>query len=155
MVDYNKLMKLTIKRFDKTLPLPHYEEKGAACFDFTIRSEVTFKPMEIKLVPLNVAIKVPDGYALLVFARSSTPLRKGLIVPHGAGIVDPFYCGDNDEILIELMNKTETDVTVKRGEFLAQGMVIKVEEIDWQETETMGSVGKNGYQLLEKDEREK
>lgn len=148
-------MKLTIKRFDKTLPLPNYEENGAVCFDFVVREKVEFEPNEIKLVPLNVAIKVPIGYALLVFSRSSTPLRKGLIVPHGAGIIDPFYCGDKDEIMIEFMNKTDKNVEITKGEFLAQGMLIKVEGVEWEEIETMESKGNGGYVLMDKDEREK
>lgn len=137
-------MDITVKRFDKELPLPDYEP-GAACFDFTCRETVTLAPREIKLVPTNIAVKVPEGYALMVYARNSTPMRKGLVLANSVGIVDPFYCGDQDEVLIEFLNILDKPVTVNRGDTLAQGMFVQVEPVSWSEVDTMGEPGRGGY----------
>jgi len=139
-------MKIKIKRTDPSLPLP-LQKEGAACFDFVCRETTTIKPNEIKLVPSNTVVKVPKGYALLIFARSSTPLRKGLVLANGIGVVDPFFCGDKDEIVFEFLNVTDEDVVVERGETLAQGMVIKHESVEWEEIEKMGEKGKGGYSV--------
>jgi len=138
-------MNIPIKRFDKNFDLPSATE-GAACFDLICRETVTIPPHKIKSVPQNVALKVPDGHALLLFSRSSTPLRKGLMLANGVGVVDPFYCGDNDENLAFFLNITDEPVTVEAGDRVVQGMIIKTEPVTWQEVESMNSDGHGGYQ---------
>jgi len=137
-------MKLKIKRIDKSLPLPSHD-KGASCFDFVCRKSVKIKPKEIALVPTNSVIKIPEGYTLLVFSRSSTPLKKGLILANSVGVLDSFYCGDKDEIMLMFYNITKKSVIVNRGEHLAQGMVVEHEEIIWDEVEKMPEKGRGGY----------
>jgi len=138
-------MNIKIKRFDKNFDLPAPEE-GAACFDFVCRETVTIPPHQIKPVPQNVALRVPEGYALLLFSRSSTPLRKGLMLANGVGVVDPFYCGDKDENLAFLHNITDKPVTVEAGDKIVQGMIIKTEAVSWDEVDSMNHKGHDGYQ---------
>lgn len=144
-------IKLQIKRFDNTVPLPAYEKRKyrPACFDLVISEDELISAKTIGLVKLNVAIKIPEGYALMLYPRSSTPLKKGLIAPHSVGIGNAFYCGDNDEYVYEFYNITDTDVLVKKGEILVQGMVIKPEEVEFEEVEMMGEGGAGGYAPVE------
>ena len=143
-------MNIRIKRFDKKFPLPQRQhpedQRPAAAVDFICRETVTIPPRSIGPVPQNVAVHVPDGYALLIFARSSTAMRKGLMLSNGVGILDPFYCGDNDELLAFMYNITDKPVTVEAGDRIVQGMFIKPSEISWDEVETMNGAGHNGYQ---------
>jgi dUTP pyrophosphatase len=141
-------MNIPVKRFDATYPLPS-GTAGAACFDLVCRETVTIPPGQIKAVPQNIALKVPDGYVLLLFSRSSTPLRKGLMIANSVGVVDPFYCGDSDENLAFLYNFTNAPVTVEAGDRLVQGMIIKTEPVEWQEVESMQSDGHGGYQHMD------
>lgn len=140
-------MKLKIKRIDKSLPLPTYEIGGAG-FDFICRKTVKIQPKEIKLVPTNSIIKLPKGYSIFIFSRSSTPLRKGLILANGVGVLDSFYCGDKDEIMLEFLNITNQEVTIKKGEILAQGVLIKHETVRWQEVKKMNNKGRGGYSVV-------
>ncbi|MCL5090838.1 MAG: dUTP diphosphatase [Patescibacteria group bacterium] len=137
-------MKIPVKRFDKTLPLPQYDH-GAACFDLLCREDSSILPREIKLISTNIAIQIPQGYALLIFVRSSTPMKKGLILANSVGIVDPFYQGDKDEVLIEFMNIRDEAVEIKKGEKLAQAMLIKSESVEWDEKEEFNEKGVGGY----------
>lgn len=137
-------MNIRIKRFDKSFQLPK-PEKNAACFDFVCRETVIIPPHQIKAVPQNVALQVPDGYALLLFSRSSTPLRKGLMLANGVGVVDPFYSGDDDENLAFFLNVTDEPVTIEAGDKVVQGMIIKTEAVTWDEVDTMGEIGHGGY----------
>ena len=132
-------MKAKIKRIDASLPLPVYHTKGSVGFDIVCREDTVVKPKEIALVPGNVVVKVPEGYMLLVALRSSTPRKYGLIKPHGVGILDNDYCGDEDEIKIQVYNFTDWDVVVKRGDRIAQGVFVKVEKFEWEEVDMMGS----------------
>lgn len=137
-------MQLRIKRFDSTLPLPQGEPRAAG-LDLTCRESMTVPPHEVRLVPSNVAIEIPDGYFLLLTSRSSTPFRKGLMLANGAGIIDPFFCGDKDELQIMLFNFTDAPVQVERGEQLAQVTLMKYEQVSWQEIDTFGTDGRGGY----------
>jgi dUTP pyrophosphatase len=137
-------MQVTVKRIDKQLPLPVYETKGAAGFDFVARTDVTIEPKAIQLVPGNIVIAIPQGYMLAVFSRSSTPKKKGVMLPHGVGVIDSDYCGPTDEIWIQVMNFTDSPVTIKRGEKIAQGVLLPVEQAEWQEVEEMTAPSRGG-----------
>lgn len=137
-------MKIRIKRFNKTLPLPE-AEPDAAGFDLFCRETVTIKPRSVALVPVNNAIAVPKNHFLLLAVRSSTPLKKGLMLANGIGIVDPFYCGDKDEIKVQLFNYTDAPVAVREGEALTQGLLVKHEAVEWEEVQSLGTDGHGGY----------
>jgi dUTP pyrophosphatase len=131
-------MKARIKRIDKTLPLPVYQTNGSVGFDIYAREETRIKPKEIVLIPGNIIVETPPGYMLLIALRSSTPRKKGLIKPHGIGIVDNDYCGDNDEVKVQVYNITDKEVVVEKAERIAQGIFVKVEKFSWEETDSMG-----------------
>ena len=132
-------MQVKIKRIDPDLPLPRPETDGAAGFDLITREDTTVEPGKFGLVPANVIVEVPRGYALIVAARSSTPKRTGLVLPHGIGIIDSDYRGDDDEIKVQVWNATDAPVTVARGDRIAQGILLKIEPVSWLvETETFG-----------------
>src|ERR1700730_4117622 len=90
--------RVRIRRLDPDLPLPAYASPGAVGFDLYCRVDTTVHAGEIGLVPTGIIVATPPGYVLLVMSRSSTPRRKGLLVPHGAGVIDQDYSGDGDEI---------------------------------------------------------
>src|SRR6185295_8740414 len=104
--------------------VPAYQSAGAAGFDLASSVEMVVKPGEVTLVPTGLVIEVPEGHLLGVFARSSTPLRRGLMVANGVGVVDPDYCGPKDEIKIEVFNFTSSRVKIARGDRLAQGIIL-------------------------------
>src|SRR6266550_2172442 len=138
-----KDMKIRIKRFNKKFPLPQAEE-GAACFDLICRESVTIPPGKIKAVAQNIAVKIPADYALLLFSRSSTSHKVGLMLANGVGVTDPFYCGDKDENFAFLLNITDKAVIVKAGDKIVQGMIIKTEQVSWQEVDAMNEEGHGG-----------
>jgi len=81
---------------------------------------------------------------LLVTLRSSTPRRKGLLVPHGVGIIDQDYCGEGDEIMLQVYNFLDEAVTVQRGERIAQGMFVPIMQVNWNEVDEVGK-GRVGF----------
>jgi dUTP pyrophosphatase len=142
-------MKVQIQRIDPALELPQYHTAGAAAFDFVTREKTVVAPRAIGLVPGNVIVKVPDGYALLVLPRSSLPRKKGLICPHSIGLIDQDYHGPKDEIFVQVQNITDLPVTVERGDRIAQGLFVKIEraeftEVDGHGAETRGGFGSTG-----------
>ena len=127
-------MKVKINLVDKTLPMPSYQTNGSVAFDLYAREDAIIKSREIKLIPANVIIQVPEGFMLLIASRSSLPLKKGLVLANSVGILDQDYCGPEDEIKLQLLNITGRDAVIKRGERLAQGILVKIEKAELEQT---------------------
>ena len=129
------MLPVRIRRLDSTVPLPAYQTPGAAGFDLAANADVTIPAGTIALVPTGLVIQVPQGHFLGIFARSSTPLKKGLMVANGVGVIDQDYCGPADEVKIQVLNFTAAPVQVSKGDRLAQGLFLPVARAEWQETE--------------------
>ena len=138
-------MRLKITRLDPTIPLPTYGTDEAAGFDLAAASDMTIGPGQIALVRTGLIIEVPTGHFLAIFARSSTPLKRGLVVPNGVGVVDPDYSGPDDEVMIQVLNFTKADVVVRRGDRLAQGIVLPAPRVMWNEVEEIREVTRGGF----------
>lgn len=138
-------MKVRIKRIDNELPLPSYETDGACGFDFITRETTTIAPKSIGLVPTNCIIEVPKGYVLLVVPRSSTPKKKGLLIPHGMGVIDNDFHGPEDEIWFQAYNFTDQDVIVERGERVAQGLLVPITIVDFEDVNEMKKESRGGF----------
>lgn len=134
-----------IKRIDHELPLPQYETKGSVGFDLIARETTVIGPKEIGRIPSNVIVEVPEGYALFIAPRSSTPVKKGLMFPHSIGIIDQDYCGNDDEILIQVCNFNNKEVIVERGEKIAQGLFVKCDQLGWDEVAEMDNETRGGF----------
>jgi dUTP pyrophosphatase len=133
-----QLLQIAIKRIETDLPLPTYATSGSVGFDLLCRKETEIAPRTVELIPGNVIVRIPAGYMLLLTMRSSTPLRKGLLIPNGVGVIDQDYCGEGDELKVQVFNFREEAVTVTRGERIAQGIFIPVMRILWDEVDEMG-----------------
>ncbi len=141
-------MKVLIKRFDKSLPLPEYKTSGAAAFDLCARQDTLIPAHKVVLVPLNIAIQLPADHWALLSARSSLH-KMGLMVANGIGVGDYDYRGDNDEYMAALLNFTDQEVMVKKGERVVQMIIMSRERVDFEEldkfeTEDRGGFGSTG-----------
>jgi dUTP pyrophosphatase len=137
-------MRVRIHRLSPSVPLPRYESDEAAAFDLAASEDTTILPGQVALVPTGLVIEVPAGMFLGVFARSSTPLRRGLMVANGVGVVDPDYCGPDDEVKIALLNFTAHPVQISAGDRLAQGILLPSARVEWDETAT-GKTSRGGF----------
>src|SRR6476659_7728901 len=144
-IAYAAAMRLKIKRLDSTVPLPTYATEEAAGFDLAASQDVRLAPGQIALVPTGLVIEVPSGHFLAIFARSSTPLKRGLMVANGVGVIDPDYSGPADEVMIHVLNVTETPVEVRRGDRIAQGIVLQSPRVTWQEVTGIREVTRGGF----------
>ncbi len=136
-------MQVKIKRIDKSLPLPEYHTGGAVAFDLYSRVDAVIPAKGLDRLPTNVIIATPTGYMLEIKDRSSTLKKKGLLV--STGFIDVDYCGEDDEILLQVFNLTDIEVKVEKGERLGQGVFVKIEIAEWAETDTMDSNSRGGF----------
>jgi dUTP pyrophosphatase len=138
-------MQLKIKRLQHAVGLPEPATGGAAGFDLAAATDMEIPPRSIRLVGTGLVIAVPSGHFLGIFARSSTPLKRGLMVANGVGIIDSDYCGPEDEIKIQVFNITDAPVKVSRGDRLAQGILLPAPPIEWDEVDEIARPSRGGF----------
>ena len=138
-------MRLRIKRLQPEISLPEPATGGAAGFDLAAAADIEIPARSIRLVGTGLVIAVPDGHFLGIFARSSTPLKRGLMVANGVGIIDSDYCGPDDEIKIQVLNITDAPVKVARGDRLAQGIVLPCPRVEWDEVVDISQPSRGGF----------
>ena len=134
-----------ITRLTPSVPLPRYETEGSAAFDLAAATPMIIEPGKVALVPTGLVIEVPNGWFLGIFARSSTPLKRGLMVANGVGVVDQDYCGPADEVKIAVLNFTTAPIHVAAGDRIAQGMLLPVNRVTWEEIEVVRSESRGGF----------
>jgi dUTP pyrophosphatase len=123
-----------IARIHPEARVPRYESDLAAAFDLASVADVTVEPGRVALIPTGLVVQVPVRMFLGIFARSSTPVKRGLMVANGVGVIDPDYCGPDDEVKIAVMNFGDAPVTVQAGDRIAQGIFLQAPRVHWVES---------------------
>ncbi|UQS85033.1 dUTP diphosphatase [Apilactobacillus apisilvae] len=103
------------------------------------------------LVPTGIKVHMQPNEVLIIANRSSGPLKRGMILPNGIGVIDSDYYNNNNnegEIFVQLMNFGITDREIKKGERIGQGIFMPFLTVDNEEnngktrTGGFGSSGK-------------
>lgn len=104
---------------NRDLSLPSYETSGSAGMDIcaAVTSVETINPGEIKLLPTNISVAIPDGYEIQVRPRSGLAVKYGITLINSPGTIDSDYRG---EIKIGLINHGLDTFSVCRGDRIAQ-----------------------------------
>lgn len=128
------------------LPLPAYKTKGSAGLDLHANSQedITLKPMERKLIPTGIHIELLEGYEAQIRARSGLAIKHGISLVNGIGTIDSDYRG---EIQVILVNLGEHDFTIKKGDRIAQMVIVRYEQVELEEVDLLvDSIrGKGGF----------
>lgn len=139
-------MKVRMRRVDSSLPLPTYQTAGAAAFDIYSREDVVIKPRELYRIPSNLIIETPKTHYLMITLRSSTPKKySGLVVPHGVGIIDSDYRGAEDEVLVQVLNTSDTVIKIPRGDRFAQGTFVRIDRAHFVDNARIRGVSRGGF----------
>lgn len=127
--------------------MPFYATSGSAGMDLTacIDEEITLKPLERRLVPTGIAIKLPNaGYGAFIFARSGLATKKGITLSNCVGVVDSDYTG---EIKVGLVNLSNEEYILTPGERIAQLVVIPVAHVNFSVSDELENTerGSGGF----------
>jgi dUTP pyrophosphatase len=139
------MTEVLIQRLDPELAIPAYAHPGDAGADLVASTDVTLKPGERALVGTGIAIALQDGYAAFVHPRSGLAAKHGVSIVNAPGTVDAGYRGEIKVCLVNL--DTAAEVTLKRGDRIAQLVIQRVEKARFVEVERLpGSArGDGGY----------
>lgn len=136
---------VTIKRLDKSLPLPSYAYEGDAGLDILSAQDLTLQPGERALVSTGMAIGLPDGYAGFMQPRSGLAIRSGLSIVNTPGLIDSHYRGELKVILIN--TDAHTPIAIHHGDRIAQLVIQPVPTVRLHEVEELDQTdrGANGF----------
>ena len=137
---------MQIKIINKSPFLPKYKTEGSAGVDLyaNIKSQEVLKPLERILVPTGISVSIPSGYEGQVRPRSGLALKHGITLANAVGTIDSDYRGEIKVILINLSNE---DFIIKRGDRIAQLVFTKYEKVNFIEVDSLNSTerGTGGF----------
>ena len=138
------MVNIKIKYFDKDIEKLKYIDGKSDWIDLRASEDVEFKKGEFKLIPLGVAMELPNGYEAHVVPRSSTFKNFGLIMTNSEGIIDNTYCGDND--MWKFPAIAMRDTVVHKNDRICQFRIMRNQpEIIFKEVEHLEGVDRGGF----------
>ncbi len=126
--------------------LPEYQTKSSAGLDLraNLDENINLRPFQRVLVSTGLFIELPDGFEAQIRPRSGLAFKHGITVLNSPGTIDADYRG---EIKVLLVNLSDQAFTIVDGERVAQMVVARHEQINWEATPTLSETlrGTGGY----------
>lgn len=126
--------------------LPLYQTPLSAGMDVRadLEQSVTLAPLGRAMIPTGLYVELPEGYEMQVRPRSGLAAKHGITVLNSPGTIDADYRG---EIRIILVNLSSEAFTIERGERIAQLVVARHEQVEWEPVEELGTTerGAGGF----------
>lgn len=119
--------------------------------DLRCAEDVYMEPGEFKMIPLGIAMELPEGYEALVAPRSSLFKKYGILLVNSIGIIDESYKGDNDEWMFPALkpfvaSNDKSYLKIPKNERICQFRIVKHQpEIEFQTVETLGNDSRGGF----------
>ena len=127
-------------------PCPAYATTQSAGLDLKANLEqpVLLKPLQRALIPTGLFIALPAGYEAQVRPRSGLAIKHGVTVLNTPGTVDADYRG---EVCVILVNLSDQPFEVVPGERIAQMVVARHEQVEWEQVEELDATerGAGGF----------
>ena len=126
--------------------LPEYQTPLSAGLDIraNLDESVTLRPLERAMIPTGLFVELPEGCEMQIRPRSGLAAKHGITVLNSPGTIDADYRGEIKVILVNLSNEP---FTIELGERIAQMIVARYEQIEWQPVEELGATerGAGGF----------
>lgn len=136
--------KIKIKYFSDEIEKLTYVGGKSDWIDLRAAKEVELKKGEFQLIPLGVAMKLPDGYEAHVLPRSSTFKNFGILQVNSMGVIDESYSGDNDQWFFPAFAVRDTIIHV--NDRICQFRIMKHQPmIQFQEVEHLNDADRGGF----------
>ena len=134
---------IRIKYFTDKIDRLAYIGGKSDWIDLRCAKEVQMKAGEFCLIPLGVAMQLPEGFEAHVVPRSSTFKNFGIIQTNHTGIIDESYCGDNDQWFMLAYALRDTEIHV--NDRICQFRIVEHQpQLAFEETEELGNRDRGG-----------
>ena len=134
---------IRIKYFTDKIEKLAYIGGKSDWIDLRCAQETEMKAGEFKLIPLGVAMQLPEGYEAHILPRSSTFKNFGIIQTNHMGVIDETYCGDNDQWYMPAYALRDTKICV--NDRICQFRIMEHQpEILFKEAQELGNENRGG-----------
>lgn len=135
---------IQIKYFTDKIEKLAYIAGKSDWIDLRASEEVALRAGDFALIPLGVAMKLPEGYEAHLVPRSSTFKTWGLLQTNSLGVVDSSYCGDNDMWRMPVYATRDTVVHV--NDRIAQFRIMKNQpQLNFDEVSHLDHADRGGF----------
>lgn len=124
---------------------PRRATKFSAGYDFTAPCDVLVKAHDTAYFDTQVSINIEKDKVMLLFVRSSLGIKHRITLANGTGVIDSDY---HETIKCLLVNDSDEDYLIKKGDRYMQGIVVKYylmdddEVVNQERKSGLGSTGK-------------
>lgn len=122
---------------------------GGDWIDLRCAEDIELKKGEFKLIPLGVAMQLPQGYEAIVAPRSSTFKKYKIIQTNSIGVIDEKYCGDNDMWMMPVLAMEDTKIAkndrICQFRVFAHQPSVELFKVEMLENEDRGGFGSSGW----------
>ena len=147
-IDKMTIEKIRIRYFTEAIDKLDYIDGKSDWIDLRASEDVSLKAGEFKLIPLGVAMELPQGYEAHIVPRSSTFKTWGIIQTNSMGVVDCSYCGDNDMWRMPVYATRDVEIHVNdricQFRIMKNQPKIRCEEVEQLDNEDRGGFGSTG-----------
>ena len=128
---------------DKDAPQPRFAYEGDAGMDLALSHDLTVPVGGHRMGDTGVHVAIPEGHVGMLFVRSSTGIKRNLVLSNGTGIIDQGFTGP---IKISLHNTGDTKQHIPAGAYIAQLVVVPIATNNITEVRTLDNTqrGANG-----------
>ena len=146
------VLQVKVKYFSDDIPRLTINPKGDL-IDLYAAEDVVINEMDEAMIPLGVAMELPEGFRASLLPRSSTFKKWGIIVTNSVGMIDHSYCGDTDEWKLAVFCLKARDFVnskcctiIHKGDKIAQFEIVPImPEIELQEVDHLGNEDRGGF----------
>ena len=156
-----RIVYIPIELTSEDAKMPKYAHLGDGAVDLYSPADYVIKPGETVLIPCDIKVALPYGYAFLIHPRSGTSLKTKLRVANSIGLVDSQYKGvigvimenvdapikdieyEFDENSRPVIKSIAHGMTyyINKGERFAQMRLVEVPTASFVQVESVGEIG--------------
>ena len=124
----NKNININIVLLNKNAKIPEKQHELDIGYDIYSLQEYILISKQVTLIHTGVSIELPPNMGGFILPRSGLASKHSITSINSPGLVDPGYTG---ELIIPLINHSNTEYILDKGERFAQLVIINVENVSF------------------------
>ena len=156
-----RVIQVPIELTSEGAKIPTYANLGDGAVDLYAPCDFTIGPGETKIIPVDIKVALPYGYAFLIHPRSGLSAKTKLRVANSVGLIDSQYKGvigvilenveprikdikyefdDNNRPVIVAIEHGQS-YTISKGDRFAQMRLVEVPSASFFQVESVDGIG--------------